>query len=82
MRTVKFKDFIPAEYTKSDIGIKQLVRGTNQYQKEFDTIGLFHKWGVSSEDRGDGYVSFNVALIEKKDGTVAEVRVDRVKFID
>lgn len=30
----------------------------------------------------DGYISFNVALIEMQDGTMREVRVDKVKFID
>lgn len=89
MRKVKFKDFIPAEYIILDEdtewgtkGAKRLIKGTNQYQKEFDTFGLFHEWGVASEDRGDGYVNFNVALIETQDGTMREVRVDKVKFID
>ena len=89
MRKVKFKDFIPAEYTILDEdtewgikGSKRLVKGTNQYQKEFDTFGYFHKWGVAPEYREDGYVSFNVALIETQDGTMREVRVDKVKFID
>lgn len=89
MRKVKFKDFIPAEYSTLDEdteygrkGTRQLVKGTNQYQKEFDTIGYFHKWGVLPEYREDGYINFNVALIEREDGTMAEVRVDKLKFID
>ncbi len=44
--------------------------------------GIFHCFANNSEEVGDGWASFPVAVIEKDDGCIESVWADRVRFLE
>ena len=83
MRAVKFKKWIPLVYLEvvnSNRSTK--VEGTGQFENDFASNGLFHKWGINYDDFETNAGNYTVALVELDDGTMEEVLPINLKFID
>lgn len=50
--------------------------------KEIEKQGLFHLWGVDSEEHDTNYGNFTVAIIEDEDGNVFTALPNEIKFLD
>lgn len=49
---------------------------------ENDTVfGMFHQWGLESEEYEDGGLSWTVAIIETCDGQIHTPSASRVQFL-
>lgn len=93
MRKVKFKKWIPLQYSEEPIISTNLNRpiliskgvrkeGTNCWEEDFIHDGLFHQWGTSFIEEAEHNVPYTTALIEVEDGTIIEVYPFNIKFID
>ena len=45
-------------------------------------IGLFHQFGVDYEEFDSGPGNYTTAIVEMPDGTVKNVPVENIKFLD
>ena len=43
---------------------------------------IFHQFGVDYEEFDHGQATFTTAIVEWPDGTVNNVRVERIRFLD
>ena len=48
----------------------------------FDTFGEFHQWGCDYEEFEEGPGNYSTAIVELADGTIRNVPVEMVKFIN
>lgn len=55
---------------------------TNCWSKDFDTPGIFHQWGNNYEEFEGGPGNYTIAIVERGDGTVDEVLVSNLKFVN
>jgi len=76
MRKVLFAKWIPAQYLKSEGGIRKLIEGTGIYTP-INNEGKFHQWGLMADDG----LSETVAIIEEEDGSIYEAIPHKIKFI-
>lgn len=51
-------------------------------EKVEDGIGIFCAWGVDFEEFENGLGNFSTAIIKRSDGTVENIPVELVQFID
>mgnify|MGYP000916742930 FL=1 len=79
MRKVKFKMWIPAEYTEHT---RIKIDGTSKYQSDYLTTGVFHQWGCAYEEFETGPVNYSIAIVETPDGIIHSVLPNNLKFID
>jgi hypothetical protein len=79
MRKVMIKKWIPC---KRETTLVQCEEGTNCFEKEFETPGLFHQWASAYEESSEGFGNYTVALVELNDGTIEEVLPKHVQFVD
>ena len=81
MRKVIFKKWIPLEYIKGpgNIGVK--VEGTGCFEKDFNSNGFFHQWGLSAIETDDQVASYTIGIVENEDGSIEEVDPTNLKFI-
>jgi len=56
--------------------------GSSFYALAKDGAALFHQWGISYEEFEDGPGQYSTAIIEREDGTVENVPVELIKFIE
>lgn len=47
-----------------------------------DGVGFFHQFGIDYEELRDGIGLFTTAIIERLDGTVKNVAIENIKFLD
>lgn len=57
-------------------------KDTRKLEKVFKYIGRFHQFGVDYEEFDTGAGNFSTAIVEKDDGTVENVYIEMIKFID
>lgn len=50
--------------------------------KVFVDIGAFHAYGVATEEYEQGVGPYTTAIVEMEDGTVRNVPVEDIEFID
>lgn len=81
MRKVIFKKWIPLEYLKGPGNIRVKVEGTGCFEKDYNSKGVFHQWGLAMEETSDHVASYSIALIEIEDGSVVEVLPSNLKFV-
>jgi hypothetical protein len=75
LRKVKYSEYIPVKYappTEKQFTSSH-IEGTGKWQDGYPNEGVFHQWGVFPED---GFM----ALIERPDGTMTQIPLDRLKF--
>jgi hypothetical protein len=82
MRNVKFRQWIPVQIEKNDKGTSVRVPETGCWEKGFSIPGLFHGWGLTSEQAGDSVASMSIALVEDKQGIIHEVFPHNIIFLD
>lgn len=80
MRNVKFKEWIPTEYIKSDVAYTKKP-GTGCLEDDFTKHGVFHQWGIAYEEFETGIGNYTVGIIELPDGTIKEMASNSFKFI-
>jgi len=56
--------------------------GHSFYSKIVVGEGKFHQFGIDFEEFEGGAGSFSSAIVEMPDGTVVNVPVDMIKFVD
>lgn len=56
----------------------------NEYTRveDFKGYARFHSWGCDYTEFESGPANFSTAIIEREDGTVENVPIDTIKFID
>lgn len=47
-----------------------------------DGVGFFHQLGIDYEEFRDGIGLFTTAIIERLDGTIKNVAIENIKFLD
>ena len=57
-------------------------QATGKYKKEVRDVAKFHQFGFSYDETDLGVGTFSTALIEWDDGTMGNVDVELVQFID
>jgi len=83
MRQVKFKRWIPIQFEKKEgHSIKTKVDGTGCFESEFCHDGIFHEWGIESEEFENGVGNDTYAIVELPDGTIEKVTPSAIKFVD
>jgi hypothetical protein len=80
LRNVMFKQWIDKQYI-GEGSFRRVKEGTNCWEKEFTTIGVFHQWASAYESFESGAGNYTVALIELPNGEMKEVLPSNVKFI-
>jgi hypothetical protein len=78
MRKVKFKKWIPREYT---VGTLIPITGTGVSQSDFLTDGYFHQWGCAYEEFESGPGNYTIAIVEDMNGVIHDVLPTNLKFI-
>lgn len=58
--------------------------GNTHFDKVEDGKGfaMFHEWGCNYEEFDSGAGNFSTAIIERADGTVENVSVEMIKFVE
>jgi len=79
MRQVKFKMWIPKQLHNGDKHI--VANGTNCFQSDYETDGVFHQWGCNYEEFESGPGNYTVAIVETFDGVIHEVLPTNLKFV-
>jgi len=49
---------------------------------EEDGLGKFHQFGVAYEQFDEGVGNFTIAIVEMEDGTVRNIPVELIQFLD
>lgn len=52
------------------------------WNKIRDKVGVFHQFGINYEELEGGPGSFTTAIVEMPDGTVENIPVKNIKFLD
>ena len=52
------------------------------FDRTFETTGEFHQWGQDYEEFETGPGNFSTAIVELPDGTVQNVPVEMIAFVD
>ena len=47
-----------------------------------EILGVFHQFGLKSEELGDGVATYTSAIVEDIEGQVWEAEVSSLKFLD
>jgi hypothetical protein len=81
LRKVMFNKWIPRVDEKTELGTKA-KEGTNCWEKDFPNAGLFHQWASAYEESSEGFGNYTVALVEMTDGTIEQVLLSSLKFVD
>ena len=55
--------------------------GGNRYERVFDCYGTFHQFGVDYEEFETGPGNYSTAIVELTDGSVRNVPVAMVEFM-
>ena len=58
------------------------VEGKSHYKKEYIGKALFHQFGTDYEEFETGPGNFSTAIIELPDGSVKNIEVSLIKFIN
>lgn len=53
-----------------------------KWKKVEDGIGLFHQFGINYEELESGSGNYTTAIVEMSDGTVKNIPVENIKFLD
>ena len=56
--------------------------GETVYSKFENGEAKFHRWGTNYEEFDNGAGNFSTAIIERDDGTVENIEVQLIAFID
>ena len=80
MRKVLIKEWIPAELIKEE-NWSYPKQGTACWS-EFKTEGLFHAWGVNSEEVEGGALNYSIGIIELSNGEIKEVLPSNIKLLN
>jgi len=56
--------------------------GQSHHEKVESGTGLFHGWGVDYEEFESGAGNYSTAIIERVGGTIENVPVEMVKFVE
>ena len=81
MKKVKYKKWIPSEYTEWIECSRTLIPNTGCWESDYFNDGLFHQWANSYEEFKSGPGNYTIALVEIEDGTIVEVLPCNIKFI-
>ena len=83
MRKCLIRLWVPAQYYRDENGHQcgPVLPGTRCYT-DFDTPGLFHAWGLTIAETETSVASYSIGLVEMEDGTMKEVNISDIKFID
>ena len=76
MRKVKFKRFIPEKFMTDGYTV---IQGTGIWEDDFLHDGFFHQWVVDRDSFKNQRI---VAIVELPDGTIEEVVLSAIKFIN
>jgi hypothetical protein len=82
MRRVLFKKWVPRQMETIEGRLPRVAEGTNCWEKEFSTEGLFHQWAPKYDEYENSAGNYTVALVELQDGTIEEVLPFNLKFED
>ena len=58
------------------------AEGEQHFDKVNDGEAFFHQWGVDYEEFEAGPGNYSTAIIEREDGTVENVPVEMIQFIE
>ena len=78
MRKIKYKKWIPFEYTEWIECSRTQIPNTGCYESDYINEGYFHIW---TQKQVYGQDLTIIALIEIEDGTIVEVLPCNIKFI-
>ena len=67
---------------KVEIYKYELPAGETRWVKCLDTQGMFIEFGLGIIEGADSNVSFSTGIVELDDGTIRNVPVEMLKFID
>jgi len=59
-----------------------MIAGTNCFESDYNTDGVFHQWGCGYEEFESGPGNYTVGIVELTDGTVESVLPQHLKFIE
>lgn len=67
VQTYKYEKPVPPSLTRNKIR---------------DKVGTFHQFGINYEEFDDGPGNFTTAIVEMPDGTVKNIPVENIKFLE
>lgn len=60
----------------------EMHKHSGRWSDDFEVEAIFHTWGSSYEEFESGAVSYATAIVELLDGTVQNIEVSKIKFLD
>lgn len=64
------------------VGLRPCIVTHKVKGKTVEKKAIFHEWDVSMVSKGDDVIVQTLALVEYEDGTVAQVKIKNIRFID